>query len=80
MQGKMGPLDSKSTTTEIDSVMKASKLKKSNSETVCNELLKCNPKAILPVLSVMFNFIPEFKPFQVLGIWQIINRSINLEQ
>ena len=63
MTGKIGPLDSIFTESEIINTIKWLKLNKSNFGVISNELLKCNPKAISKVLCHLFNFILHSKVF-----------------
>ena len=63
MQGKPGPLDTKITIKEISTMIKLLKLGKSKFGPVSDEILKCNPKEILPTLCIMFNFVLESQIF-----------------
>ena len=61
MTGKIAPLDSIFTESEIINTIKSLKLSKSNFGVISNEMLKCNPKAISKVLCHLFNFIMHSK-------------------
>ena len=64
LKNNVSPLDYKITISEIETVIKMAKLNESNFGPVSNEMLKCNPKAILPALTAVFNCILEFKVFR----------------
>ena len=63
MTGKIGPLDSIFTESEIINTIKSLKLNKSNFGVISNEMLKCNPNAMSKVLCHLLNFILHSEVF-----------------
>ena len=63
MKNKTGPLDFDFNTDDITSAIKSLKMDKANFGIVTNELLRCDPEAIVLHLCSMFNFILRSKTF-----------------
>ena len=69
MANKIGELDSELKEKEILDAIKTLKNNKSKFGPVSNEMLKCNPKAIIKTLCSLFNYILKSKTF--LEIWNL---------
>ena len=69
MANKIGELDSELKEKEILDAVKTLKNNKSKFSPVSNEMLKCNPKAIIKTLCSLFNYILKSKTFS--EIWNL---------
>ena len=69
MANKIGELDSELKVKEILDAIKTLKNNKSKFGPVSNEMLKCNPKAIIKTLCSLFNYILKSETFQ--EIWNL---------
>ena len=63
MKGKTGPLDEGFLEQEILEGIKQLKPNKAHFGVICNEMLKCNPKAVSQALCKFFNCILKTKIF-----------------
>ena len=71
MANKIGELDSELKEKDILDVIKTLKNNKSKFGPVSNEMLKCNPKAIIRTLCSLFNYVLKSKHDIFPEIWNL---------